>query len=136
MPHLEGEEAAVVADDWVRSFVVRIVTEMGEPDIVAASVEREPPEIDVARAEVILAIALHQRVLAIGVNAFGLIVFVGRVGVLGDFLRRQVDAADVRRLALLGVGAERELALSRAGESFEFPSCTRTASRCSLRIGC
>ena len=111
--HLEGHEPAVVAYDRVRRLVAGIIGEVSQPLNLAAAVEFQLPKIDVIRAFVVLLIAFHKRVLAVGKDAFGLVVLAGRVGVVHHFFGGKIDAANVG--ALVSVGGENQfLFLGRA----------------------
>jgi len=65
---------------------------------LAAAVEGELPQVDVARALVVLAVTFDERELAVGEDAFGLVVLIRGVGKVGDLFRRDLDAADVGAL--------------------------------------
>src|SRR3989304_261377 len=123
---LKRDEPAVVAHHRVRAFVARVVAEVGQPLVPAAAIECEFPNINVARAPVILAVAFDERECAVRKNALRRIIFFRRVGVLRYLLCRQVDAAHVGKLAAGFVGAKDQLAFVGRPEILCFH---RTAKR-------
>ena len=84
--HLESNEPAIVAHHRVGCLVAGIIAEIRQPLIGSALVEPELLEVNVAGTLVVLFIALHQRVLAVGINALWLIVLAWRVRVIDHLL--------------------------------------------------
>src|SRR5260221_10471465 len=77
--HLKGDEFAIVADDRVRCFVTRIITEMGQALVRTATVELQFPEVDKTWTFEVLLVAFDERELAIRIDALRFIILSGRI---------------------------------------------------------
>src|SRR2546428_400162 len=107
--HLEGNESAIIAYDWIRRLVAGIIAEVSEPLVLTAAIEFEFPQVNVAGPLAILFVTLYQGVLAVGVDPLRLVILARRVGVIRHPLRDQIDAADLG--ALVAVRAEGQFPL-------------------------
>src|SRR5262245_6066437 len=94
---LEGEPFAVGTDYRVRRLVAFVVSPMGHADVVSAiRLQFQLPDVDVSRVlplrPALLTARLDERILAVGKDAFNLVVLVGDFAVDRDLPGVEVNA--------------------------------------------
>src|SRR6476620_8764289 len=77
MAHLKCDEFSVIADDGVGCFVAGIVAEERQALIISTAVESELPDVDVAGALMVLAVAFDECEFSVGIDAFRFVVLAG-----------------------------------------------------------
>ncbi len=108
--YLECHQLAVGRDDGVGGLPSLVIIEVGQADeVFAGAIEFQLVDIDVLGAvDVVvvgnLAVALDGRVLAVGEDAFALVVGAGSFGEIGDDAGREIDAHDAGHTVRLVAG--------------------------------